>query len=706
MSIVSASKGLAITNPLVLYRSLLVTKQIAPDESQHRLAIHLQTLYERLKDYEPALNYKHRLDDIRNNISESVQDDSPTTKAKTNVGNGRTAIWQRLLPEENYKSQTMAITRLLTSHEEAKQINSPQGLMLHGEVGTGKSMLVDLFAECLPNQKKKRWHFNTFMLHILGQLRQLQTNQNRNQDYSMFVIAKELIEKSPILFLDEFQLPDRASSKIITNLMTAFFQLGGVLVATSNRMPEELHRAAGVTYSNPPTRLESLRWKMGLGDKSKSQQIFAGNAEFVEFLDILKARCEVWEMQSRKDYRRQEKPSDSRNIIQGQSFSGSDITNGHVESSGDTSTSEDLEIQLPRFYHVLTKDDGKSSIDHAVSILQSCNVIVQENNWSPIDLIVYGRKLTIPRAIDGFSLWTFEELCVASLGPADYLSIASRFHTLILVDVPILTHVRRNEARRFITLLDALYESRCKLFILANTDPDNLFFPDQHLQQKTSQDLINSDPLHSETIAEAYQDATSPFRPNILSSNPLFEEYNHQSSIDYTHARLQGSLASDSLEDDPPNRRIQDRPPIDPDSYPPSLQRESNVNFSNTGVFTGEDEKFAYKRAQSRIWEMCSEKWWAREGDEWHRPLSEDVRRWERKTIHDGNNHRIEGVVGQACDVDVNDELGTRYATSPFRTSSDPPPVFSWTHVWGMMKWGQKAGSWGQGVDGLKDRRK
>jgi protein AFG1 len=129
--------------------------------------------------------------------------------------------------------------------------------MLHGEVGTGKSMLVDLFQECLPNQKKKRWHFDTFMLHTISRLEQLRKsraltkNADSQDEYSLLLVARDLIETSPILFLDEFQFPDRVASKILSNLMTSFFQLGGVLIATSNRMPDELAKAAGVEFARP-----------------------------------------------------------------------------------------------------------------------------------------------------------------------------------------------------------------------------------------------------------------------------------------------------------------------------------------------------------------------------------------------------------------------------------------------------------------------
>jgi predicted ATPase len=185
--------------------------------------------------------------------------------------------------------------------------------MVHGEVGTGKSMLIDLFAECLPTRKKRRWHFNTFMLETFSKLEQLRiarSSQIRNpvlaseqDDHSMLWLARDLVEKSPILFLDEFQLPDRASEKIMTNLMTGFFGLGGVLVATSNRMPDELAKAAGIEFVQP-SRKGLLRWRNVVGWERGDKMFGVGQGEFAQFLELLKARCEVWEMEGRSDYRR------------------------------------------------------------------------------------------------------------------------------------------------------------------------------------------------------------------------------------------------------------------------------------------------------------------------------------------------------------------------------------------------------------------
>jgi predicted ATPase len=330
---------------------------------------------------------------------------------------------------------------------------------------------------------------------------------------------------------------------------------------------------------------------------------------------------------------------------------------------------------------------------------------------------VYGRTIIIPRAYKGLTEWTFFELCKTALGPADYITLASNYHTLILRDVPILISLMKNEARRFITLLDALYECRCKLFIIAEAGPDHLFFPEQK-EKRTGDE--NGDAIQSETFSEAYQDATAPFRPNILTENPNYAEPNPEP--DFTHARLAGLLNADALEDDPPTKpaRRQNpfgrsfgrtdaeigRIPIDPDEE--SIRVRRSMDFGKTSAFTGEDEKFAYKRAQSRLWEMCGARWWARKDEGWHRPLPAEVRRWERSVNDKGERSNVPDSgdvrMGEATVNETRDESMFRHGGSPFRTVKEPPPKLSWVHAWGMMKWGPKAGTWGEGVDGLKDR--
>lgn len=629
------------------------------------------------------------------------------------------------------------------------QLTSPKGLMLHGEVGTGKSMLIDLFADCLPNSKKRRWHFNSFMLETFSKLERLRRSrlnaktladgEDVGGEYSLLWLARDLIKSSPILFLDEFQLPDRTASKIMSNLMTSFFQLGGVLIATSNRMPDELAKTAGMEFVRPTSRFESLGWSWRFrSSHDGSSKMFAGQGEFAKFLDLLRARCDIWEMEGAKDYRRTEAINKALSRKLSHSGSATSSVAGAPAQDIDSKELSAIEMGSPMHYFIepsTALDPIKQSFwiqAFNIAQLQAVRADISDVNaipWQPATMRVYGRQVPVPRAYNGVALFAFYEICGTTLGSADYISLASTYHTIIVTQIPVLTILLRNEARRFITLLDALYESRCKLIITAAAGPDDLFFPKTRRSVSSTGSPNGDDSgktgalekeggVYPETFSEVYQDLTAPFRPNISS---------YADNVDTTHARMQGILSQDALEDDPPNRVK--RGASRSDHF--EMQREEESfgvrhmpDFTKTSAFTGEDEKFAYKRAASRLWEMCGAKWWARQEEGWWMPAPAEARRWERsvdeqkarqqnrtgrpavKGEEDVAAGAVEGM-GGACDVsEPDDEVMFRHGASPFCTTNDAPPKFGFQHIWGTVKWGKKAGPWGQGVEGLPERQK
>lgn len=780
MPSLSPTTGLTITNPLVLYRTLVATKQIKPDIAQHRLAIHLQKLYLRLKDYSPEVDYSHRLHQLSRVVGSPLISPAPVEASDEDAN--RKSIFSSFRTRKQDKD-ALALTKTLTDHDSAVTLQSPQGLLLYGEVGTGKSMLVDLLADCLPNQKKRRWHFNTFMLETFARLEQLRRKRLdslsdvvpgavQDKEHSLLYLAKDMISTSPILFLDEFQLPDRAASKILSTLLTSFFQLGGVLIATSNRMPEELVNASGIEFAAPPaSRLGWLgnRWGLlGAGSMiTKSENIFPPKGDFAAFLEVLRARCEVWDMEGGKDWRRRETAVDDNaeletNVVN-ESLENEEgledlepVTPGNVglrcEQRRYTEPGEETKLRgvkdepvLPKHYFVMPRDvaevvDSRWNTVLLRSVSSTPNQFTTgaEIRWETTSLRIYGRTVTVPCHLSGVTKWNFHQLCHTNLGPADYISLASTFHTFILTDVPILTLLQKNEARRFITLLDALYEARCKLLIRAEAGPDDIFFPETEQQQQTSakipQDhssqgfISGNDETYPETFSEIYQDQTSPFRPNVSSYTSSASPPSYQSSP------LPSPYPSGSPSVNP-NRSIL----ADEDSdfglvyhgasrsrSPSSLTRGSSdgapgagneigrqeIDFARTGTFTGEDEKFAYKRAQSRLWELCGARWWARPGHDWWRPVPHKIRRWEKFAADQDATDEMTGGIErpgseQTKETEEDGEGREQDAmTSPYRVNREPPPKIGWTHAWGMMRWGRKAGVWGKGIEGLEERGK
>ncbi|MEL7545548.1 MAG: cell division protein ZapE [Pseudomonadota bacterium] len=150
---------------------------------------------------------------------------------------------------------------------------------------------------------------------------------------------------------------------------------------------------------------------------------------FTPFIDLLKTKCDVLELAANRDYRLERL---------------SEAPVWHISPA---------EAALDRAFERLTLGAEP----------QSCELSVQ------------GRTLNVPREAAGVARFTFEELCARPLGARDYLTLAATFHTLILEDIPRLSPENRNEAARFVALIDALYESRVKLVASAATEPEQLY---------------------------------------------------------------------------------------------------------------------------------------------------------------------------------------------------------------------------------------
>lgn len=140
----------------------------------------------------------------------------------------------------------------------------------------------------------------------------------------------------------------------------------------------------------------------------------------------------------------------------------------------------------------------------------------------PATVTVYGRPVVIPLSYDASGThapvcrFTFSQLCDVPLGPADYLTLASSYRTFILTDVPVLPLAHKNQARRLITLLDALYEAGCGIVLSAAAQPDQLFFPAERREAgEGTLELDSAGLMQSETMSEAMLDTEEGFRPNV-----------------------------------------------------------------------------------------------------------------------------------------------------------------------------------------------
>ena len=278
---------------------------------------------------------------------------------------------------------------------------APQGLYIFGGVGRGKSMLMDLFFASVPIEKKRRVHFHEFMLEVHDRLHRQRQDRSIEGD-PLAPLAAEIAAESWLLCFDEFHVSNIADAMLLGRLFAALLDLGVVVVTTSNTAPDELYQGG----------LQRER--------------------FLPFIELLKERLDILELDGVIDYR--------RNRIK-------DMTIYHHPLGADA------EAALAAAFAQLT--DGASG--------------------GATTLAVQGRQLAVPQAAKGVAQFRFDDLCAHALGAADYIAIATHFHTVIIAEIPVMTPDQRNEARRFMTLIDALYEHKTNLICAAADVPDKLY---------------------------------------------------------------------------------------------------------------------------------------------------------------------------------------------------------------------------------------
>jgi cell division protein ZapE len=280
-----------------------------------------------------------------------------------------------------------------------KKSAAPKGIYLHGAVGRGKTMLMDLFFDTVRVERKRRVHFHAFMADV----------------HERIGIARKTVEGDPIphvatgiakqvslLCFDELHVTDIADAMILGRLFKGLFEADVVVVATSNAHPSELY-------------------KNGL-----NRQLF------VPFIQLLEAKMDEIELDVQKDFRLEK-------LVGEQLYF--------------TPNDASARAALDRLWGALTGSAGGSA-----TVLE-----------------VKGRKVDVPVSAMGAARFDFDDLCAKPLGSNDYLAIARAYHTVFIDNIPILTPAKRNEARRFINLIDTLYDQKVGLVASAAAEPDAIY---------------------------------------------------------------------------------------------------------------------------------------------------------------------------------------------------------------------------------------
>jgi cell division protein ZapE len=320
--------------------------------------------------------------------------------AQAEVADAFASLEQRLA---GYKPQRKQ--RLLGRLFSDKNGGPPHGLYVHGEVGRGKTMLMDLFFQASPVEHKRRAHFHEFMADVHERIYGYRQEIARGELASADVIAltaQAIFDEAWLLCFDEFHVTDIADAMILGRLFAKLFELGTVVVATSNVAPDDLYKG-------------------GLN-----------RALFLPFIAEITAHMDVMRLDARTDFRLEKLVGVSMWLVPADAKADAALDKAWAKMTGNAKC--------------------KSR-----------------------DIAIKGRILHVPCSSHGVARFTFADLCEKPLAASDYVRLARDYHTILVDRIPVMDYPERNAAKRFISLIDTLYDNAVKLMASADANPVSLY---------------------------------------------------------------------------------------------------------------------------------------------------------------------------------------------------------------------------------------
>jgi cell division protein ZapE len=286
-----------------------------------------------------------------------------------------------------------------------KDEQPPRGLYIHGEVGRGKTMLMDMFFQHSSVVHKRRAHFHEFMAEVHERIYGYRQNLARGEIANGDVIAltaASIFDEAWLLCFDEFHVTDIADAMILGRLFAKLFELGTVVVATSNVAPEDLYKG-------------------GLN-----------RALFLPFIAHISDRMDVLQLDARTDFRLEKLAGVKMWLVPADHAAEAALNNAWARMTGNA-------------------------------------------RCKPRDIAIKGRVLHVPCSADGVARFSFADLCEKPLAASDYLRLAHDYHTIMIDRIPVMDYAERNAAKRFIALIDTLYDNAVKVMASAEADPLSLY---------------------------------------------------------------------------------------------------------------------------------------------------------------------------------------------------------------------------------------